>query len=506
MPQSFVRYRFGSPSGAHELDPTTQRLLRDGKPLKLPARALELLQLLIEHRHRVVGKGELQELMAARREVDKAELMRLVSLLRRMLGDAAIATVPGRGWRFMPMLEGDESTPLHLKLRQMAPSTSAPVDGLPRPSLRPLLGREADLAVLNALLPERRLISVVGREGVGKTQLVAHALAHRPGVAWVDLSRWKHWAAQGQENGPDAGPDAGPEGGPASASFDAANAVARAIAHTLGSRHATAEPLTDLCHALRLLEPPGLWLVLDGTTQSALPRDDVARAVQQLLAAAAPLRVILLATQPLAVPGEAVHRLQGLPLPAPGADATAARQSSAMRLLLAQARRVDRSYALELRDTPACAAAAQLVQWLEGLPMALELAGARLPALGPERLLQELVHHRAALPSEATQQRASVLRLVMDWTLKRCTDAEVALLRELASRGERAVRAEAVDASAPVPLNADALDSLIDAAVLHLEPGASGSPSSGANAEPDRYTLLAAWLHALGALHGATRA
>lgn len=484
MPQSFVRYRFG----AHELDPATQRLLRDGRPLKLPARALELLQLLIEHRHRVVSKGELQELMAARREIDKAELVRLVSLLRRMLGDAAIATVPGRGWRFIPLLEGDVGTPLHLKMREIRPSHNTPMDGLPRPSLRALLGREADLAVLNALLPERRLISVVGREGVGKTQLVAHALAHRPGVAWVDLSRWQRWAA-GERGG-------GHEGGQSGSTAVAANAVARAIAHTLGSRHPTAEPVADLCHAMRLLEPPGLWLVLDGTTQSALPRDEVADVVQQLLAAAAPLRVMLLATQPLAVPGEAVHRLQGLPLPAPGADATAARQSSAMRLLLAQARRVDRAYALELRDTPACTAAAQLVQWLEGLPMALELAGAQLPALGPERLLQELMHHRAALPSEATQQRASVLRLVMDWTLKRCTDAEVALLRELAARSERTDLGAPVHAAALAQLDLDAMDSLIEAAVVHLEPG---SPAVDGTAEPDRYTLLGAWRHGLDA-------
>lgn len=473
-----VRCRFG-PLGRFELDTVTQRLLRDGQPLKLPSRALELLQALIERRHRVVPKAELAEVLAARRAVDTAEATRLITVLRRLLGEGSIRTHPGRGWRFALPVLGEAAAPLHVKPRALPSAEPEAQPGLlPRTLLRPLLGREADQAVLGALLAERRLITIVGREGVGKTQCAAHALARRPGVVWVDLSHLL----------------------PASPALDADAAAVASVASTIawafGSRHPAAEPLPDLARALRLLDVPALWLVLDETTQSGLPRDAVAAVVQQLLEAAPPLRVLLLATQPLQLPGESVHRLQALPSPAPGADAATARQSTALRLLAAQARRAERHFQLELHTQGDCDAACALVAYLEGVPLALELAGARLPSLGVQRLLQELVHHRASLPADAGAARSSVLRQVMEWTLHRLTDDEAALLQTAARVADRQGLFSLFDLVGLDPVHggisdsgADTLDALVDAAIVQLVPR---EPD-----DEDLFQLPCAWRHRL---------
>lgn len=450
-----IRYRFGP----HEVDASTQLLLRDGQPSRLPGRALQLLIHLIERRHRVVGKAELADLLWPRR--DSAELARLVQVLRKLLGDEVIATLPGHGWRFMPALVGEPMEPLRLVPAHVPQSAEAPLlpGELPRPHLRPLLGREADLAALAAMLPERRLLSLIGETGVGKTQLAAQLLAHRPGVAWVDLSRL-----------------------PSSPEPRAALAVA--VARTFGAHHPTPDPLADLAHGLRLLDAPsGLWLVLDEADPATLPREAAAAVVQVLLDAAPPLRVLWLGTQALGAAGESVYRLRPLPVPEADADATSARQSSALRLLLLQARHAERHFEIDLRDETACAAACRLVRHLEGLPMAIELAGARLPTLGSERVLLELQQQR----QRAAGAQASPLAETVDWTLARLSRGELEVLQALCSASDRhaEVSLAQLGAAADRPGALDALDALIEHAVVQLVP----SPPSGG----DRYALPALW-------------
>lgn len=477
-----VRYRFGP----HELDPATQRLLRDGLPLRLPSRGYELLQLLVERRHRVVGKAELADALWPRGGTDRSELARLVRILRRLLGEEAILTLPGHGWRFTPVLADEVAEPLRLTPAHLPAAADAPLlpGELPRPPLRPLLGREADLAALAAMLPERRLISLVGEEGIGKSQLALHLLAHRPGVAWVDLSALP-WLSHGANADPGSTPSHD-EGGVSAA----VAVIAATIARSLGAHHPVDDPLADLAHGLRLLDVPSLWLVLDETSQNQPPRDAVAEVVRVLLASAAPLRVLWLGLAPLEQPGESVYRLHPLPLPEPDADFASARECSALRLLAMQARRSDRSHELDLRDDAVRGHACRLVRHLHGVPMALELAGARLPALGALRLLDEL-EQRSQRPGGAAP---SPLRALMRWTLERLAAEEAGTLRLLEAIAERlqVVTLEALldepDEAVAVAARADALDALIDLALVQLLPSPQG--------DADRYRLLGAW-HAL---------
>jgi len=95
--------------GRHELRPAERRLLIDGKPAPVGARAFDVLVALIERRDRVVSSNELFELVWPEAVVEENNLRQQVSALRKLLGAAAIGTIPGRGYRFTaPLDEGTE--------------------------------------------------------------------------------------------------------------------------------------------------------------------------------------------------------------------------------------------------------------------------------------------------------------------------------------------------------------------------------------------------------------
>ena len=106
MSTSPATYRFL----AAELQ-TARRVLRvDGRDCQLGARAFDLLLALVERRDRVVPKNELLEIVWPRMVVEENNLPVQVSSLRKLLGPNAIATVPGRGYRFVaPLLEADDA-------------------------------------------------------------------------------------------------------------------------------------------------------------------------------------------------------------------------------------------------------------------------------------------------------------------------------------------------------------------------------------------------------------
>src|SRR5450432_2098112 len=86
--------------GRFELSPATRRLLIDHQPAPLGARAFDVLLALIERRNRLVTKSELLDLVWAGLVVEENNLQVQISSLRKLLGREAIATVPGRGYRF----------------------------------------------------------------------------------------------------------------------------------------------------------------------------------------------------------------------------------------------------------------------------------------------------------------------------------------------------------------------------------------------------------------------
>src|SRR5262249_47016902 len=112
-----------------------------------------------------------------------------------------IATIPGRGYRFVARLENRTApAPLHETASTPVPP-EAPRTNLPA-GLPALLGRSAHLAELGALVDTHRLVTVVGAGGIGKSLLTQHLLAERraaypQGVCWVELSTAEEAALPG---------------------------------------------------------------------------------------------------------------------------------------------------------------------------------------------------------------------------------------------------------------------------------------------------------------------
>ncbi|MDX2221033.1 MAG: diguanylate cyclase [Burkholderiales bacterium] len=276
---------------------------------------------------------------------------------------------------------------------------------LPAP-LTSFIGRESELANVHQALARHRLVTLTGAGGTGKTRLsieVANDLieAHRDGVWLVELAAIR--AGESEED-----------------------LVVQAIADTLGFRaRGDAPRLASLTAWLATRE---VLLVLDNCEHLIAP---VARAVSVILAACAGVRILASSREALGIAGEFAWRVPSLPTPA-AADASpgALARFAAVRLFVERAAQVQSGFALGAANARHVA---QIVQRLDGIPLAIELAAARMRSLRAEQIAERLDDsfrlltdgNRGALPRHQT------LRSLIDWSHGLLTDPERRLLRRL---------------------------------------------------------------------------
>ena len=264
-----------------------------------------------------------------------------------------------------------------------------------------LLGRGDDMARLTAWLQQHRLVSIVGAGGVGKTRLAQALLARAQaldahGAAWVELAAIR----------------------------DAAN-LPGAIIAALGLGSRGADPLAALLQALRPLQ---LLLVLDNAEHLQAA---VAALVQQLLQACPGLRLLVTSQVPLHAAEEQVHRLEGLPVPEGQASVEESLHHAAVALFVERAQAADRRFQL---DTGNVAAVVQVCRRLDGMPLAMELAAARVALLGASGLLAGLDQRLQLLSTRATTlpERQRSLRAALEWSHGLLQAADKAVFRRLA--------------------------------------------------------------------------
>src|SRR5262249_48181552 len=161
-------------------------LVKEGQPVALGSRALDLLIALVERAGDVVSRRELVKLVWPDVTVDEANLRVHIANLRRVLGDGKagaryIINVPGRGYSFAASVERPAVSP-------PAEETAAPAQlrarTLPTP-LQRMIGRDETVQALRAEVASHRFVTIVGPGGVGKTT-VAIALAHAMTAAFAD--------------------------------------------------------------------------------------------------------------------------------------------------------------------------------------------------------------------------------------------------------------------------------------------------------------------------------
>ena len=317
------------------------------------------------------------------------------------------------------------------------------------------IGREGELAAVHALIGGSRLVTLTGAGGAGKTRLGLQAAAGLAdgagdGVWFADLA-------------PLRDPDL----------------VAVTVADVLGVRQEPGRPVLDT-----LVEAVGgrsLLVLLDNCEHLI---GACAKLADALLRGCPNLALLATSREPLGIDGERVHRVPSMGVPADGDDAAAIRASEAVRLL------ADRAAAQGVPlawDGSAAAVAGRICRRLDGIPLAIELAAARLrvmPAAELEARLDERFllltgGSRAALPRQQT------LRAMVDWSWELLTGAERAVLAALSvfAGGFGLAAAEAVAAGPDVPAE-DVLrhvGGLVDKSLVQF-----GDTGAG----PGRYRLL----------------
>jgi len=371
--------RFG-PSLRFELQPTERRLLVDGQPAALGRRALDLLIVLAERPDHLFTKNELLDRVWPGLVVEEANLQMQISNLRKLLGSELIATVPGRGYRFTAPT-GDAAA---------APATAP---SLPRAVGPRLIGREQDLSRLEDMLQGGGCVTLVGTSGVGKTSLARAAAARWLGRSvWVDLAA----LAQGRQ---------------------VAGALARALDLQLTGGDADAP--AQIVAALR---DQALLLVLDNAEHLIETCAELATLLRPL----AGLRSLVTSQVPLAIAGERVLRLEPLALPEGDANV----DDGALALLVERIVAADHRFAVTPAALPLLRA---ICTQLDGLPLALEMAAARVPLLGLQGVHDALAQRFALLTRghRDAAARHRTLRNALDWSYRLLTPSEQRLFRAL---------------------------------------------------------------------------
>ena len=270
--------------------------------------------------------------------------------------------------------------------------------------LTSFIGREKELKEIARLLSTSRLLTLTGSGGVGKTRLAIHAAndldrKFKDGVFWVGL-----------------------------VSVSDENLIPQVIAGSLNVREISDEPLIETLKMY--LKPKEVLLVIDNCEH--LIRD-CAHYAEQLLAACPRLKILATSIESLGIFNETTWQVPSLPLPESQRSLSPKelKEYSSIELFNARAGNAKNSFVLDDRNA---FSVAQICHRLDGIPLAIELAAARIKVLSADEIAARLDDRFSLLTagSRTAVPRHQTLRATIDWSHDLLTEPERILFRRLA--------------------------------------------------------------------------
>ena len=377
--------------GRYKLVPGRRELLADGKPLQVGDRAFDVLLRLTEARGALVGKDDLLKAGWPGQIVEENVLHAQISALRKAFAAERdlIRTVSGQGYQLtaevragLPAAFGESST-----LQQW---------------ISELIGRDEQLQQVLDLLTRKRLVSLCGPGGIGKTRLAGEAAR-----MLLERSAGKVCIAK-------LAPLSDPRLVPAT--------VANALGLALAGGPVTPERIAAAIGAQPVV------LVLDNCEHLI---DACAQLAEALLQHTQTARLLATSREPLGADGEHVYRVPGLDFPEVNAAPDVALRSASVRLFLARVRESDPQFA---SDAAACSTISSICRRLDGIPLAIELAASRAAVLGIDALSSLLDDRFRILTGgrRTAMPRHQTLRATLDWSHDLLPEPERVILRRLA--------------------------------------------------------------------------
>ena len=347
-------------------------------------------------------------------------------------------------------------------LRADEPSRPAAGSTNLRAGLTSFVGRDGDLAEVGRLLGTSRLATLTGPGGAGKTRLAVEAA--RAEVPTMPDGVWL------VELAPVTDP-----GEVAQAALAALGLRDQAVMSNSLSAPAAQGPTEPLDRLVAALARKQALLVLDNCEHLV---DAAAAVADRILGSCPRIRIVATSREPLGISGETLWPVEPLALPPAGIDAGTATRCASVRLFADRARAVRPDFAVTAGNV---AAVTRICRALDGMPLAIELAAARLRAMSAEEIAARLDDRFRLLTggSRTALPRHQTLRAVVDWSWELLGAAERALLRRLSvfTGGATLEAAERVCSGGPVdPAEVlDLLTALVDKSLVVCRTGPDGS-------------------------------
>jgi predicted ATPase/DNA-binding winged helix-turn-helix (wHTH) protein len=377
-----------------------QQLLEDGRPLVVGSRAIGLLQALLEDAGKLVTKEQLIAKVWPGVWVDEANLRVHIGALRKALGDGRtgrrfILNVPGRGYRFIEPVVKSNNAAISLPA-----DVEATRNSLLPPATR-LVGRSSAIGNLSTQLSHRRMVTIVGPGGIGKTSLALAVVE-----SWTDTTtRVRAFVDLSTTTEPER--------------------LWVVAAAALGADF----PSEPRAHVLRYIRDMPTLVILDNCEHMI---EAAAHFAETVLKTTTGTRVLATSREPLRIPDEWVHRLAPLDYPEEEVGVTAgdALKFSAVTLFVERVIANQDGFHLTNADVPATL---EICRRLGGIPLALELAAARVDLFSLAQLAQGL-NDRFGLLTRGRRTafaRHQTLRGLLEWSYQLLSPMEQSLLRRL---------------------------------------------------------------------------